>query len=77
MSRKADLMSNEIKAARTEKNVVLSDEEFVDFSPLDVLPDTIDKDYGFFLMFGNPDKPISGQASSNLDSEVSLRGLGL
>jgi hypothetical protein len=71
MSRK-DKLSKEIKTTRTSKNVEVSNEDtFVDFNPLDVLPEIIDKDYGFFLMFGHPDNPISGTASSNLDSERS------
>lgn len=77
MSRKTKIMADEIQAARTSKNVLLNDEAFVDFNPLDVLPETIDKDYGFFLMFGNPDNPIPGTASNNLDSEVSTSGLSL
>ncbi len=70
-SKKSNEMSKEIKKARLEKNVKVNEDTFEDFNPLDVLPEIIDKDYGFFLMFGNPDNPISGTASSNLDSEVS------
>jgi hypothetical protein len=76
MSRK-DKLSKEIKETRTSKKVEVNEDTFVDFNPLDVLPETIDKDYGFFLMFGHPDNPIPGTASSNLDIEVNTRGLGL
>lgn len=68
---KSTEMSKEIKKTRIEQNVKVNEDTFEDFNPLDVLPEIIDKDYGFFLMFGNQDNPIAGTASSNLDSEVS------
>lgn len=69
-------MSEKINETGTSMNVEIED-TFVDFNPLEVLPEVIDKDYGWFLMFGHPDKPISGTASKNLDSSRSQNGLGL
>ena len=64
MSNKKDKLE-EITQIRKNKNIKTNDDMFEDFNPLDVLPEIIDKDYGFFLMFGPPDNPISGQASLN------------
>ena len=55
----------EISRMRTSKNIVVNEDTFVDFNPLDVLPEVIDKDHGFFLMFGHPDNPLDGQTSDN------------
>lgn len=55
----------ELSKTRKVKKVKVNEVTFEDFNPLDVLPETIDTDCGFFLMFGNPDVPISGQASLN------------
>lgn len=66
-------LAKEIRENRTSnKQVEFNSDTFIDFNPLDALPEFIDKDYGFFLMFGNPDKPIPGTATSNLRSERSL-----
>lgn len=72
---KRDTYLREIREFKKSGNVKDNDETFVDYNPKDVLPDVIDKDYGFFLMFGNPDIPLENTASNNLDSEVSLSGL--
>jgi len=78
MSRK-DKISKEIKETKAAKNIIETKEEesFVDFNPLDALPDMIDKDYSFFLMFGKPDNPIPGPPSNNYDAEINTRELGL
>lgn len=60
MGRKKELIT-EISKIRTSKKITVNEDSFEDFNPLDVMPDIIDKDYGFFLMFGNPDKKIYGK----------------
>lgn len=47
------------------KSTSNKEESYVEKNPMDSLPETIDKDYGFFLMFGEPDVPIPGTASNN------------
>jgi hypothetical protein len=67
MRKKKELQSKEIKEIKMLKNIVTDEDTFMDFNPLDVLPEVIDKDYGFFLMFGHQDNPIPGQASEFVD----------
>lgn len=61
----------------TNNKKVKTEESYVEKNPMDSLPETIDKDYGFFMMFGEPDLPIPGTASNNFESIRSTRELGL
>jgi hypothetical protein len=64
--------STALREIREKNNVVLNEETFIDYNPLDLMPATIDRDYGFFMMFGNPDNHIPGKASDNYDSSRSV-----
>lgn len=68
-------LSKSVREARALNNVTTNDDAFEDFNPLDVLPEVIDKDFGFFLMFGNPDNPLPGTESTNYDAEISVKGI--
>jgi hypothetical protein len=72
ISRKEQL-NKEIKDSKILHNIDIED-TFVDFNPLDLMPDTIDKDYGFFMMFGHLDSQ-RGKATTNFASEISQKGL--
>ena len=45
--------------------------ELKEINTLESLPDVIDKDYGFFLMFGPPDENITKQ-TTNYDAVVAV-----
>ena len=59
MARKK-VISEEINEMRTSNKVEKNEDTYVEQNLMDSLPDVIDKDYGFFLMFGEPDYPLPG-----------------
>jgi hypothetical protein len=67
MCRKKKL-NKEIQSIKESKSIDIDRESYVDYNPLEMIPDVIDKDYGFFLMFGKPDKYWPGTASTNFQS---------
>ena len=73
MSIRKEQFTKEIRSTQKGKEILGDmNDSFEDFNPLDMLPEVIDKDYGFFLMFGKPDYPKENTASNNLDSERTL-----
>jgi hypothetical protein len=59
------------KERNTELKKMSGDEDVILDNSFDALPDVIDKDYGFFMMFGRPDIH-KGSETTNYDSIVSV-----